>query len=253
MKPFECSYALVSKELIFFKRRFFQNYNLQEYTPDKDTESVIVFGFYTKEDKLKITELILSKKKVFLVWGGMDCHTKKHFEKLSPSWGKNIIHVSISTTIEQTLKENNIDSLIWKDFSLLDQSLFENLKKISSHHPPNCIYIYNGLYGKKYRESFFRKDIYNEVMEELVTKHNFTSAQFILSNTLHKPYEEMPQLYSKCFIGLRLCDKDGNANTVQEFEYLNIPIIHNCSDYGLKWSTKNDIIKIILHHNQTQC
>ena len=28
----------------------------------------------------------------------------------------------------------------------------------------------------------------------------------------------MPKIYSQCFIGIRLTQKDGNANTVQEFE-----------------------------------
>ena len=47
------------------------------------------------------------------------------------------------------------------------------------------------------------------------------------------------------FIGLRLTDMDGNANTVQEFECQNIPIIHNLSDYGIKWNNKDDIIDTI--------
>ena len=35
------------------------------------------------------------------------------------------------------------------------------------------------------------------------------------------------------------------ANTVQEFEAMRIPIIHNHSDYGIKWMNKNDIIEKI--------
>ena len=55
----------------------------------------------------------------------------------------------------------------------------------------------------------------------------------------------MPEIYQKCFLGLRLTDKDGNANTVQEFEAMNIPIFHNQSDYGLKWENSQTIIKYI--------
>ena len=40
----------------------------------------------------------------------------------------------------------------------------------------------------------------------------------------------MPNVYSKCFIGLRLTDEDGNANTVQEFNSMEIPIIFNGDD-----------------------
>ena len=38
---------------------------------------------------------------------------------------------------------------------------------------------------------------------------------------------------------------DGNANTVQELEAMKIPIVHNQSDYGIKWNTVDDVIRII--------
>ena len=55
----------------------------------------------------------------------------------------------------------------------------------------------------------------------------------------------MPQIYQNCFIGLRLTNHDGNANTVQEFQAMNIPIVHNQSDYGLKWYNMEDVIQHI--------
>ncbi len=51
----------------------------------------------------------------------------------------------------------------------------------------------------------------------------------------------MPDIYKECFIGLRLTPKDGNANMVQEMEAMEIPVIHNQSEYGLKWKDINDI------------
>ena len=57
----------------------------------------------------------------------------------------------------------------------------------------------------------------------------------------------MPEIYSKCFIGLRLTEHDGNANTVQEFNSMNIPIIFN-GDGGIKWEDENDIINTIKMH-----
>ena len=44
---------------------------------------------------------------------------------------------------------------------------------------------------------------------------------------------------------LRLTSHDGNANSVQECEAMNIPVIHNQSDYGLKWKNVKDIINHI--------
>ena len=54
----------------------------------------------------------------------------------------------------------------------------------------------------------------------------------------------MPEIYKQCFIILRLTMFDGNANSVQECEAMNIPVIHNQSEYGLKWDT----IESIVHH-----
>ena len=55
----------------------------------------------------------------------------------------------------------------------------------------------------------------------------------------------MFNIYSSCFIGLRLTSKDGNANMVQEMQAMGIPVIHNHSKYGLKWKTVVDVINII--------
>ena len=60
----------------------------------------------------------------------------------------------------------------------------------------------------------------------------------------------MPNIYAQCKIGLRLTKNDGNANTVQEFEAMDIPIIHNQSEYGLKWKSVDDIIKYIKKCNE---
>ena len=57
----------------------------------------------------------------------------------------------------------------------------------------------------------------------------------------------MPSIYAQCFIGLRLTANDGNANTVQEMEAMRIPVVHNFSNYGLKWKNVDDIIKHILN------
>ena len=78
-------------------------------------------------------------------------------------------------------------------------------------------------------------------VKELLPNH-----EFVHSSKLGLKNEEMAKIYSECFIGLRLCPQDGNANTVQEFQFLKIPIIHNCSKYGMKWKNEKDIIKTIL-------
>ena len=66
--------------------------------------------------------------------------------------------------------------------------------------------------------------------------------EYILRNTLQTKHENMPNIYKQCFIMLRLTEYDGNANSVQECNAMDIPVIHNQSDYGLKWKTVDDII-----------
>ena len=63
--------------------------------------------------------------------------------------------------------------------------------------------------------------------------------KYILSNTLSLPYEKMPEIYSKCFIGLRFTNHDGNANMVQEMLSMGIPVIHNGDYNTIKWNNKN--------------
>ena len=86
------------------------------------------------------------------------------------------------------------------------------------------------------REKIYGEEIYLEIIKR---KPHFN---FIITNKLNISHELMPNIYKKCFIMLRLTQKDGNANSVQECKALNIPVVHNQSDYGLKWITIEDII-----------
>ncbi len=181
------------------------------------------------------------EKKVYLLWGGTDCHTLHNYKYL-PKNNKNLIYLSISDNISETLKRNGIPFIKVPHFNLLEKEYFKTNQNI----PKKNIYIYNGLNGNKNREDFFSKSVYKKVEEELIKYHSFQKKQFIYSNELYIPYEKINQIYQSCFIGLRLCPQDGNANTVQEFQYLKIPIIHNCSKYGMKWKNEKDIIKTIL-------
>lgn len=78
------------------------------------------------------------------------------------------------------------------------------------------------------------------MIEEIMNK--LPEYEFIFSSELNYPNEKMPEIYKECFIGLRLTNKDGNCNTVKEMKALRIPIIHNQSDYGIKWNSINDIV-----------
>ena len=233
-------YTIISNSLSPFRERFLKKFQLQPYRKEI-CEKILVFGCYSFRELKQIIRLLRHRKKVYLLWGGTDCHTLHNYKYL-PKNHKNLIHLSISDNISETLRNNNISFLFIPHFNLLEKEYFKTNQNILKKN----IYIYNGLDGNKNREDFFGKSIYKKVEEELIKYHSFQKKQFIYSNELYLPYEKINQIYQSCFIGLRLCPQDGNANTVQEFQYLKIPIIHNCSNYGMKWKNEKDIIQTIL-------
>lgn len=218
----------VSEALNHFKERFQKFYNKNYY---REVGICVFFGLYFEED-IKILKNHNGYK--FLVWGGSDCNwiyniRNKNFENI-----KNIpdlYHIAISRDIQERLSLKNIES-IFLDLNMVDKKLFKPVSKKG-----NSIFIYNGY--SKGNQHIYGNKIYEEVVK-LLPEFNF-----IYSNELNAPHEEMPKIYGKCFIGLRLTEYDGNANMVQEMKAMNIPVIHNQSDYGLKWNNVDDIIRYI--------
>lgn len=225
------SQAHISKGLSFLNTRFLNFFKLKKYF-NKELPAIF-FGIYTDSDLIKLKEHNNLK---IIIWGGNDFNTELSHSKQTIKEVKlldNVIHLSISKCIYNRLKANNVNSIYVK-FNLVDKKLF---KVIPQKNLGKCIFIYNG--NSKGREHIYGYSIYQTII------NNYPNLEFILSNELNLPYDKMPEIYQKCFLGLRLTDKDGNANTVQEFEAMNIPIFHNQSDYGLKWENSHTIIKYI--------
>jgi len=222
----------VSNSLHMFEERLKQKFQLQSYQ-NTDTPCIF-FGLYSDPDLIKIRD---HKGLKLLIWGGSDASTSTLHSLATINETKylsNIIHIAISKCLHTRLKSANIQSVYIK-FNLVDTTIF---KLVPKNELGNKIFIFNGqtkgrsvIYGEKY---------YTEVVSKLP---QFT---FIYSNQLNVKHEDMPNIYKQCFIMLRLTEYDGNANSVQECQTMNIPVIHNQSDYGLKWTTVNDIIKHIL-------
>ena len=227
VNPFlNVSQVKISKSLHLFSDRFKKNFNLKEYN-DK-FKPCLFFGIYREEDleALKNHEGIK-----YIIWGGSDINIKleNHSKIISEVMTLNIDeHFAISKDIQNRLKQLDKDSkLVY--FDLVDDNLFKPIKNYGDK-----IYIYNGF--KKGRENIYGKKVYDEVVKRI------PEFEYIYSNDLNLSYEKMPDIYRKCFIGLRLTEDDGNANTVQELEKMNIPIIHNGdSKYAKKWKNVDDV------------
>ena len=217
----------VSDGLKHFSKRLKKKYCKKKYQDG----ICIFFGMYSLKD-INILKNHIGYK--FLLWGGTDCNWNysdrfKNFVGINKI--PNLYHIAISKDIQERLHLKNIESIFF-DMNLVDKKLFRPVSIKGK-----SIFIYNGY--KKGNEFLYGNKIYMKVVERL------PEFNFIYSNELNLPYEEMPKIYAECFIGLRLTDHDGNANMVQEMKEMNIPVVHNLSDYGLKWENIDNIIEYI--------
>jgi len=218
----------VSDALEHFKKRFQRFYCKNFYY---NTGTCVFFGMYSVKD---IEILIKHRGYKFLIWGGTDCNWKYRDRVINFEIIKKIpdlYHIAISKDIQERLHLKNIES-IFLELDLVDKELFKPVSKKG-----DSIFIYNGF--TKGKEYIYGKKIYMEVVKRL------PEFKFIYSNQLSLQHEEMPKIYGECFIGLRLTEHDGNANMVQEMKAMNIPVVHNLSDYGLKWESVEDIVGYI--------
>ena len=211
----------------------FKIFNIKKY--DNIFEPAIFFGIY---NDLDIERVYKHKNISFIIWGGEDMNPKNNHSKQTVyeiKKIKNCIHVSISNCIYKSLLKYNIKS-IKIDMDLVNYTIFKpSLQCVKK----DTIFIYNGLTpGKEY---IYGIKYYMRVLKKI------PQFKVIYSNVLNVSNNKMPMIYSKCFIALRLTDHDGNANMVQECKAMNIPVIHNHSDYGLKWKNANQIIKHIIN------
>lgn len=236
--PIECSelfphvkQGYVSNGLQSFEERFMNKLQLSIVTNIR--EPCLFFGVYSDKDLLTIKNHQGLK---YIIWGGEDINihkfhcleTIKELHKLH-----NIIHIAISEDIYNRLKRLHISTIL-VNFNLVNKELFLPIPK---NELGNKIMIFNGQ--SLGREKIYGESFYIQVMKKL------PQYEYVLTNQLNVPYKEMPKIYKQCFVMLRLTENDGNANSVQECENMNIPVIHNQSNYGLKWKSVNDIVKHI--------
>jgi len=222
----------VSNGLQSLNSRFMKHFDLQPL--HSFDEPCVFFGVYDDND---LTILDTHKGLRYIIWGGEDANPangQANATLREVAVLHNVVHLAISKCLYHRLSEQKF-SPIYVDFNLVDKSLFyPGLKSELGR----SIYIFNGQTPG--REHIYGKSIYEAVMKRLPQYH------YILSNQTCVSYESMPAIYKQCFIVLRLTSRDGNANSVQECEAMGIPVVHNQSDYGLKWETVEDVIQYIV-------
>ena len=224
IEQFNIKQIYISNSLLHLKTRFLQKYNLQDYHNSK--EASIFFGIYTNDDLNSIKHHI---HKAYIMPGGSEVSNSQYFKKFT--------FLAISKDIKTRLIQYNIFPTLIK-LNLVDKSLFKPVQ-----NKGNKIFIYDGIRKKTDNAYIYGKEYYDTVIEKL------PQYEYIFSSDLNAPYEKMPEIYAQCFIGLRLTPHDGNANMVQEMEAMNIPVVHNQSEYGLKWENVEDVVGYIEGNN----
>ncbi len=218
---------IISTTIKTFETSFKKKFSMINYY--SHNEPAIFFGMYNDTD---FDNLKNHKSLAVIVWGGNDIiklvKKKSEVYKYIKS-NPNIKNVAISSFIENDLLSLDLNPYRI-NFSLADTDTFKPVIK------GNSIYVYcDKAKTEKYSYSKIK------LLCKRLPKFNF-----IISHCKTFKQKEMPSVYSRCFIGLRLTKHDGNANTTQELGLCGIKCVHNGDMPNcIKWSNTDDIIKAI--------
>jgi len=246
MNNFE--YIYMSQSIIFFKEQILKTYpNLKYgYVLNKP---MIFFGMYREKE---MNLVMKHEHECLVIWGGGDIlyFTKKtitkskkkdHIRKRTYNFFRNknkIFHIAQSKWISDDLKSLNLKHKLLPWYSLIKSNF-------TCKEKGNCIYIYLPT-------KFYGVDLFEELKKKLNGKYEFIIGGGNLKKEQRIPYYKMPEIYSKCFIGLRLVPHDGLGSTVQELGLMGIKCVHNGnSPSALNYKNIDDITEHIENEAKT--
>jgi len=198
----------------YLKNTICKKYGLTE----KMEGPIIYFIDYDNDDYNKILNY---NNLVFLIW--MNYEQKNKIKSLIKN---NIFHFATTKCILTNLSNYNIHPLLFP-LHIETHQIFKPVQKKG-----NKILICE---SQKYHNELFN------ILSEY---------EFLFSNKydLNDPIIAK-ELYEKCFIVIRLTEYEGFLPMINQLEAMNIPIVHNLSNYGLKWTTIEDVKNHILKNS----
>ena len=244
---------------ITFYEDIIKMYDLEEYH-DPYAPSLF-YGLFDDDD---ISVLEKNKSMKLIVWVGGDINThikrkpntanilKKFLDRILQV--PKIRHVSISSFIRTSLTNLNLPFKM-VPFMGID---FDKYKPVSKGP---CIYVYTSTGAADY----YGENLYVRLMGKyknikFIVGCSYISYRRILHNKKLDKYgikhyqkeELVNNIYSQCFVALRLTDHDGLSATVQELGLMGIKSIHNgCSPSALNYKNFNDICQHINKEMET--
>tara|TARA_Y100000389_G_scaffold48539_1_gene43815 strand:+ start:839 stop:5740 length:4902 start_codon:yes stop_codon:yes gene_type:complete len=232
----------ISEKIAHLKSIIQTNYKITDY--DNRDSPCIFFGLYDDNDISIIRNHIHGEK--YIVPMGIrylydDTKSEKgwgenhnsDFDNYKKTLTVNPLFLSISDKMTDLFKYNKEYS-VRIHFDCVDKMLFKPTSRLGTK-----IFIFNGktpnlrnasIYGKKYIDQ--------------VVKH-FPNTEIIWSSMTNVPYHKLSEIYNQVAIGLCLTEQKHEVAGLKEMNFMNIPIIHNHSIFGLKWKNVDDIMNII--------
>ena len=185
----------------------------------------MIFGCYTESD---VRLIQAHKAPLLMAWMGSDFAiygSRKLWER------ENIFHVAIGRWMEQDLKKRG---LRYKRVNLIGSPLVDVLKP---EPLGNAVYTY--LHEK--RPEYYGASLVGELQERLKGE-----IDFIVHRGLIVPQAQMPDVYRKCFAGLRLVDHDGGSESVIEMGLMGRRTVHNGdTPASVNWDSIDDIVDLL--------
>jgi hypothetical protein len=208
----------------FFNQKINFKYKLVDYYNKK--KPAIFWGMYRDEDVLALEN---HNNLCVVIWRGSDAmNVKKYVDRIKKI--KNIRHISISSFIKNSLDKNGIIS------ELIPIRPTENIINVKPRG--NKLYFY---YGKNTEKAW---NFYGGKIVDKIKK--IIPYEIILATKDTYNENELQKIYEDCFLGLRLTDHDGIANTVCEMGLMGRNCIHNGDiPNSLKYNSIDDIVEII--------
>lgn len=238
--PLDKTQCYISKTLAHFAPSVFSKYPLKPYKDN--TLPTFFFGCYNQIDVNTIANHHGPKA---IIWGGSDIMRKHITVRIKPM--KDVTHIAQSSFIIQDLNKMGLPYL---PIPFSPTVKYDHMKAVRKGH---CVYAYINAGNPR----FFGIDaIYT-------LKKHFKDVPFIITSQRkalrgankgfirglgikYYPPNKMPEIYKKCFIGLRLTGHDGISGTIQEMGLMGIKTIHNgVGPSCIPYKNYTDLVRII--------
>ncbi len=203
--------------------RFMDRWGLRNYhDPD---QPVVLFGCYGERELRLIRD---HRSLVVLVWLGSDVMINgKRKRKLWERRRRSVRHVAIGKFIAKDLTHLGIEH---RRINLYGSKLLDVLKP-----EPLGSAIYS--YVPDARRKFFGGPILDEV------RRRVPDIEFIVHRGVQVPQDQMPSVYRKCLMGLRLTRHDGGCETGAEMGLMGRRMVYNGDlPNAIHWQDAADVI-----------